>query len=381
MEILVVSHKYPPSIGGMQKQCFELVKGLKQHHVIHELIYKGKGSNIAFLLTAAFRALQILRHNRKIEILYANDGLMAFFLTPVFWWSKVKKVVTIHGLDIVFPTSFYQSWTKKYLNKCHAVIAVSDATGKELLDRGIKKELVQVIKNGFDPKLEASDAVSIPPLANVLGKKPILVSVGRSVKRKGFSWFIKNIVPSLDQDVVYVIIGPTLGNHQKILRWKKWLPESLFNLIVLLNGVPLDEIEVHRLLKEMKLEDRVFHISGLTNKQVKEVLRIADIFVMPNLKIHGDYEGFGLVALEAVLAGTLCLAADTDGIPSAIQHEKNGYLLPSGGIKEWERTIEKFLINKSLLKNKSEEFRDYTLKHCLTWEKMAEQYIAVFERI
>ena len=29
---------------------------------------------------------------------------------------------------------------------------------------------------------------------------------------------------------------------------------------------------------------------------------------MPNLKIDGDFEGFGLVALEAAYNGALCLA-------------------------------------------------------------------------
>jgi hypothetical protein len=48
---------------------------------------------------------------------------------------------------------------------------------------------------------------------------------------------------------------------------------------------------------------------------------------MPNIRVPGDAEGFGLVALEAVVCGTAVLAADLEGITEAIQHGKNGLLV------------------------------------------------------
>ncbi len=386
MEFLVVSHKYPPSIGGMQKQCFELVEGLRVKHHLHELIYRGRGSNIAFLFAAAWRALRILRKERNIQFVYANDGLMAFFLTPVQWFSKVPLIATIHGLDVVFPLNLYQKWLKRYLNRYRALIAVSDATAKELKTRGIRKDIVHMVRNGFDPKstkdnewVENSDLSKLTGVD--AGGKRVIVSIGRSVKRKGFSWFIENVFMDLPEDVIYIIIGPTLGDYRKVTRMKKWLPQSIFKTLVLLNGTPLDEIRVHKLVRTLKLEKRVFHLSSLANNEVREILERADLFVMPNIKVEGDYEGFGLVALEAVMSGTLCIASDTDGIPSAIQNDRNGLLLTPSAAPEWISRIRELLEDPDMLKNKSEEFREYTLKNCLTWDKMVMEYEQIFEKV
>jgi len=386
MEILTISHKYPPSIGGMQKQCFELVENLKKRHTIHELIYRGKGSNITFLLTAAWKARSILKREKAIQFVYANDGLMAFFLTPLFWFSKVKMVSTLHGLDVVFPLGFYQSWIKKYLNRCKALIAVSDATAQELISRGVQKEIVFTVRNGFDPtplllkgdgsKEEITKRLGIP-----LENKRVIVSIGRSVKRKGFSWFIENVLPNLPGDIIYIIIGPSLGKYKKITRLKKFLPAPLFRILVLLNGIPLDEIKVHQLIKEQNLDHRVFHLSGLKTDKVNEILGVSDLFVMPNIKVDGDYEGFGLVALEAIMAGTLSIASNTDGIPSAIQNGKNGFLLPPGSGEAWSKKITQLLEDNGYLKNKSIEFREYTIKNCLSWEKMALKYEEIFKNV
>ena len=38
--------------------------------------------------------------------------------------------------------------------------------------------------------------------------KTILTALGRPVKRKGFSWFIENVLPKLEGNFVLLIIGP-----------------------------------------------------------------------------------------------------------------------------------------------------------------------------
>jgi glycosyltransferase involved in cell wall biosynthesis len=384
MNILVVSHKYPPSIGGMQTQCFELVQGLKKHHEVHECIYRGKGSNVIFLLTAWWKSMKIMK-KVHVDMVYANDGLMAFCLTPLYWFKKPKMAVTIHGLDVVFPLKFYQRWLKKYLSRFAGVIAVSDPTSEELKNRGIVQNQT-VIRNGFAPgeksQMKPVDKKAIADKLGVnISSKKMLVSIGRSVRRKGFSWFIENVLPNLDEEVIYVIIGPTIGDHDKIRRQQKKLPRSLFKTLVLLNGTPMDELRVHELIVEKNLEKRVHHISNLTNEEVNQFLMAADLFVMPNIKVAGDYEGFGLVALEAVMAECLCIASRVDGIPSAIEHEKNGILLPPEDGKQWSSTVNYFLENESERNALASKFRDYTHDHCSSWEDMAAEYVKVFEKI
>lgn len=385
MEILVISHKYPPSIGGMQKQCYELVKGLKQNNTVHELIHAHGTSKLGFLLTVSFKAKRILKQYPNIDLIYANDGLMAFFLTPLFWMTHKPVAITIHGLDVVFPLRFYQKWVRKYLNRSAAVIAVSDGTTEEIKKRGVDPERIFTVKNGFDPDFKPlqPDTDFKELLARKLGAdfegKKILVSIGRSVRRKGFSWMVSEIIPQLE-DVVYIIIGPTLGNYDKVRRMEKWLPGALFNTLVLLEGMPLDEITVHEKIEALQLKNRVFHVSDLTNDEVAQTLMLADLFVMPNLPVAGDYEGFGLVALEAVMSGTLSVAARVDGIPSAITADKNGILLEPGDKDQWTDTIKALLTDDSNRLALAEKYRDYTIENASSWQHMATEYEQVFQK-
>ncbi len=383
MKVLVVSHKYPPSIGGMQKHCFELVRNLKGNHEIVEVIYRNKGSNIGFLLTAWIKTLVTLRRIKDINLVYTNDGLMTFFLTPVFWFTNKPIVPTIHGLDAVFPLSFYQKWIKKYLNRCAAVITVSEPTRRELIKRGVDEKRIRFVPNGMEIRTGQSKTdfdLGDHIKTDLTGKK-VLISIGRGVKRKGFSWFVLNVLPHLTSDVVYVIIGPTIGDHSKVLKSRKWIPEKLLNTLDLLNGTPIDELELYKNIQLLNLQDRVFHINNLNNTQVMAALKQSDLYVMPNLKVQGDYEGFGLVALEAVMAGLLCLAANVDGIPSAIQHEKNGILLPSGNTEEWTTKIRELLDDESTRNKLSDKYRQFAISNNSSWSQMTAEYEKIFHEI
>lgn len=72
---------------------------------------------------------------------------------------------------------------------------------------------------------------------------------------------------------------------------------------------------------------------------IVQILKASEAFVMPNIKVEGDMEGFGLVALAAILAGTVVFAAGHEGITDAIHHQSNGFLLPSGDVQQWVTSI------------------------------------------
>ena len=48
MEILFISHKYPPAIGGMEKHAYELQSRLQSHFKIHQLVYDNQEGRFRF---------------------------------------------------------------------------------------------------------------------------------------------------------------------------------------------------------------------------------------------------------------------------------------------------------------------------------------------
>ena len=47
----------------------------------------------------------------------------------------------------------------------------------------------------------------------------------------------------------------------------------------------------------------------MSNQQRNVVLNASDIFIMPNIKVDGDIEGFGIVMLEAGSVGLPVIAS------------------------------------------------------------------------
>ena len=51
------------------------------------------------------------------------------------------------------------------------------------------------------------------------------------------------------------------------------------------------------------------------------------IFIMPARNIAGDFEGFGIVYLEANLAKKPVIAGDSGGVRDAVVHNLNGLVV------------------------------------------------------
>jgi len=386
-EILVISHKYPPSIGGMERHCYELVRHLSEFYTVHKVVHSASdGSKVKWMLTIKKRVQKVLRDRPNIAIIYLNDGLMA---TACRWLPQVTDipvVATYHGLDVTFPAGYYQNKLLPQLHRFQLGIAVSEATRQLCIDRGFDPSKTITVVNGVDHDLAdipRDDAV-LAELAEAadfdLHEKKILVTMGRAVPRKGFSWFLKSVVPKLPDDTVLIMVGPLNQEQTLFGRIKKLLPSSVDHLLNLFLGYPADEAEVNTLLQSPNLANKALHLGKLPFKTLMQVVSAADVFVMPNIKVEGDAEGFGLVALEASLRGTPVIAAGIEGITSAITHGENGLLVPSQDTDAWIQTITTLLSDKARLAELSDRGRLHS-KDNYSWSKMAEEYRDAFEEL
>ena len=375
MEILVVSHKYPPSVGGMQKHCYQLVTGLEKRHKVHKLV-QGTGSKLLFFLTAAKKIRKILKEHPQIQAIYLNDGLMAFVLSRFIKNKPRPIVMTAHGLDIVFPLKYFQKWLKRNINHLDAIIPVSQGTSEECELRGVESHRLKLVPNAIEIPHYPDDVESEP--FEFQEDKKYLVSVGRSVRRKGRSWFVKNVLPQLDDQIELILVGPGLSNHGlwKFLRFI--LPKKLYDLIIIFAGVAIDELELEHAVRDEKIGDRIHRLMGLTNDQLMWVLQKCDLFIMPNVKVHGDYEGFGLVLLEAVLARIPVLGSNIEGITTAINEGANGQLVEAENLNAWVSKIEDILSNND--HNLIEQYYQFSVDN-YTIDKMVKGYEEVIEAV
>jgi len=385
MEVLFITHKYPPSIGGMEKQSYELIKGVSKNFKVHSIVYDNNSSKVKFLLTLKKKVQKILDENPGISVIHLNDGLMAIFAYKLKKITNIPIIATLHGLDIVFPSIIFQKIAVNRFKKLDGIIAVSNATAEECHKRGFDKDKVFVVKNGVDTELGYIKKISRfrttmeERLGISLENKKILISVGRSVRRKGFSWFINRVLPKLDENVIYLIVGPPQQHLKKIQMFFKLIPNHLAHLISLLFGWGMDEIDIRRALEDPAVKGRGFYLGKLPFEEMIQFLKHADIFVMPNIKVYGDAEGFGLVALEAAVNNTTVVASAIEGITCAIQDGKNGFLVPAENVTAWTEKINALLSEDSLLDTFSRASRDFTMEN-YSWDHMVDGYVTVFNR-
>jgi phosphatidylinositol alpha-1,6-mannosyltransferase len=225
--------------------------------------------------------------------------------------------VSIHGLDITYYNVFYQLLVPRCTARLDKIICVSHATRRECQRRGVPDQKIVVIPNGIRPEelyLDQPKEVLQRQLEPIIGRtsrgKKILVTVGRLVKRKGVTWFLDSVIPRLDSNYIYIIAGggPELAAIRMRIRTHEW-------------------------------EQRVFALGRVTGDVRKILYNAADIFVMPNITVPDDMEGFGIVIVEAGSCGLPVVASNTQGIRDAVVEGKTGYLVEEGDAEQFRDII------------------------------------------
>lgn len=378
MAILFITHKFPPSIGGMQKQSYELINGMRKHTTVYTIIQSPIENKLWFMLRLKSRIKTMLKNNPDITSVHCNDGVTASVCSWLTNYNHIHITATLHGLDISFPNQLFQQYIVPRLRKFDKIFAVSRATALKCYEKGFNTEQVVTIPNGVEHEM-ANDTIDPNFIIRFkkeygidLDKDKVLLSIGRPVPRKGFYWFAKEVLPKLDEGYTYIVVGPSKTGFI-MSRILKILPIKLSHQIKLAIGYPSDAVELKKLNSPSFL-----YLDQLPYPDLVQLLLHAMICLMPNIRVEGDMEGFGLVALEASLRRTFVIASDIEGISCAVKPNENGYLLPTEKAAYWAEVIMNLCRNADLVRAKSEKAQDFVLSH-YSWDIMVSAYKYQFD--
>ncbi|MBU0707635.1 glycosyltransferase family 4 protein [Patescibacteria group bacterium] len=350
MTVLFITRKYPPQVGGMERFSFELFRHL---NIDKRLVAHSQGSRLAIIWIAPSLLIRGLLQAPGSDIIYIADGVLA----PIGWLigliTRKPVVVTIHGLELTYQMPLFKKVMVYFYRNLNHIITVSENSRQLAVKLGIQPNRVSVIPNGVSisentKKFERSD------LTNRIGLNTdnqfVLLSMGRLVKRKGIKWFINEVCPQMKNNWLYVIAGAG--------------PE---------------EEQIKKAISETDLGDRIIMLGRVSEEDKELLLQTSDCFVMPNIPVSGDVEGFGITAIEAAAHGLPVVASRLEGLNDAIIDSYNGYLVKHGKPEAFMKKISDLADCKNL-HTISDKIATYTKKY-YNWKYISHLYIEEFKKL
>lgn len=346
---LFITRSYPPSVGGMENLSYNLIKFFSGEKQVIALGMKNKLHLIWFIPYALIKAFFLLP---KIDNVHINDPVLSFVGFMLKKIGRKPVTVNLHGLDITYRNFFYQKYLSLFLPSLDKYICISDEVEKKAKKMGLKNTIVIPVGVDFEKfKMKAdkerAKRILSQKLKFNLKNESVLLTTGRLVERKGVYWFIKNVFPNLKK-CVYVVIGD--GKERE---------------------------RITKAIYDSGLEQKIFLLGQVSNENLLLAYKAADIFVMPNIPITGDLEGFGIVALEAASSGLPVVTSDLEGLKDAIQDGKNGFLVKPKDNHAFIKKMNELLANDSGRKKFGKKASDFTRRN-YDWPKIAGKYKDTF---
>jgi phosphatidylinositol alpha-1,6-mannosyltransferase len=343
-KILFISRNYPPKLGGLEAYSYNLIKEFEKDYTVYKIVLRKSVRHLVWFLPFSLLKAMFLVRKHSFNHVHLCDGLLAPAGVLLKCFLQTNVSVSIHGLDITYRNKFYQWLIPRCVGKLSKIICVSRSTRAECVLRGVPKQKCMVVPNGIRPdefyfqrppeelRIELERSLNIS-----LQDKKILLTVGRLIKRKGIAWFVDNVIPGLDGTYLYIVAGD--GPEFELIQGK---------------------VKYHGLQNQVVMLGRV-------SKEVRRLMyNVADVFVMPNITVGGDVEGFGIVVIEAGSCGLPVVASNIQGLRDAVIEGKTGYLIEEGeaaGFVERIRTMDL----------KKEAVRSYT-NAAFDWEAIYHRY-------
>ena len=226
------------------------------------------------------------------------------------------------------------------------IFALTKFEKMEIHKYGVPLSKIEVIPNGIDLNMyeHLPDKKYFKEKYGIRGH--MILFVGQPRGRKGPEYIIKSM--------------------PKIL--KKY-PDSILIFIGYKSNTQLEEM-----VKEMKLQKNIRFLGFLSEKDKIAAYRSADVFCLPT-----NYEGFGIVYIEAMACGTPIVTTKTPGINEIVVPNRNGLLVPPRNPDKLADAIIKLFDSDNLRdrmsKNNIRDVKKYD------WPKVAKKVEKIYEEL
>lgn len=313
----------------------------------------------ALRLWQTFRSVRALR--LSLDLVHSLEayptGLVGHWLAGQ---CACPHLLTVHGTyGVIWATSFLDRFLyRRVLRSAAQLCPVSRATAQR-----IKQHFGDVLKAvPMTPILNGNDFYRQVPAQVALERRlpevPTLLSVGEIKPRKGYHVSLQ-VFAGLQKELPtarYEIVG--------------YCPQNAYTQ------------SLQAMIKEHGLAGVTFH-GEVSQAELARLYRQASLFILTPQEDSGakpfNFEGFGLVYLEAGAYGLPVIASDCGGVAEAVLDGETGFVFPQKDVAGMAQAAYRLLTDEELNLRLGKANRRWAEK--LTWAQTAEQILAIYQKV
>jgi glycogen(starch) synthase len=179
---------------------------------------------------------------------------------------------------------------------------------------------------------------------------------------------------ALPQEKIVLFVGRLVhekGAHVLVNAVPKVLQKINAKFVIVGNGYMRDQLS--DLVRGMGLAHKVMFTGFVDDETLRKLQKCADVSVVPSL-----FEPFGIVALEAMAAGSPLVVSDTGGLSEIVSHEVDGVKVYAGNPDSLSWGITRVLTDQGFANRlRANAYRKVQEKY--NWDTIAQQTKNVYE--
>ena len=384
MKILMLTWEYPPRIvGGIARVVHDLSKRLiKDGHEVTVITYRDgnvpeyendKGVEvyrvdncmihpnnfIDWIMQLNFnmiaKATEVINKEGGFDVIHAHDWLVTYAAKSLKQSFNLPMVATIHATEAGRNSGIHDD-TQRYINDTEWLLTY-EATEVIVNSNYMKGHVQGLFGLPFDKISVIPNGINLNNFTGIdrdydfrrrfaMDNEKIILYVGRLVYEKGVQHLISAMPKILENyhDSKLVIAG---------------------------KGGMIDELKSQ--VESMGLSNKVYFTGYLNQKEVQKMYKCADVAVFPS-----TYEPFGIVALEAMLAGIPTVVSDIGGLNEIVEHGVNGMKSYTGNPNSIADSVLSLLFDPQLAMNVTKNAKN-KVKDEFNWQKIAQDTHYIYE--
>lgn len=137
--------------------------------------------------------------------------------------------------------------------------------------------------------------------------------------------------------------------------------------------------KLHALVNDLGLADHIRFLGHVDNEALPEVMRGHNAYAHTPICSDWNFEGFGIVYLEANAAGLPAIGARSGGVPDAIRHGETGLLCRERNVEDTARQMIHLIERPDLYESIQKNAVSWAEEH--DWSRIIEYYLGEYHAV